>query len=82
MDLHRHLHGQGALRGIQPNGRKFSTSVMNFYVFDDEGKIIDDIAATGMLGILQGIGASGKKNEHQLSAVIPRIAEVARAGRG
>ena len=35
---------------------------MNFYVFDDEGKIIDDIAATGMLGILQGIGADEKKD--------------------
>lgn len=31
---------------------------MNFYVFDDEGKIIDDIAASGMLGILQGIGGN------------------------
>ena len=29
-------------------------------MFDDEGKIIDDIAATGMLGILQGIGAGEK----------------------
>ena len=48
--------GKAPFAGIQPNGRKFSTSVMNFYVFDDEGKIIDDIAATGMLGILQGIG--------------------------
>ena len=50
--------GKAPFAGIQPNGRKFSTSVMNFYVFDDEGKIIDDIAATGMLGILQGIGAA------------------------
>ena len=49
--------GKAPFAGIEPNGRKFSTSVMNFYVFDDEGKIIDDIAATGMLGILQGIGA-------------------------
>ena len=50
--------GKAPFAGIQPNGRKFSTSVMNFYVFDDEGKIIDDIAATGMLGILQGIGGN------------------------
>ena len=42
----------------RPKPRKVLTSVMNFYVFDDEGKIIDDIAATGMLGILQGIGAA------------------------
>ena len=54
--------GKAPFAGIQPNGRKFSTSVMNFYVFDDEGKIIDDIAATGMLGILQGIGADEKKD--------------------
>ena len=52
--------GKAPFAGFQPNGRKFSTSVMNFYVFDDEGKIIDDIAATGMLGILQGIGAGGQ----------------------
>jgi len=52
--------GKAPFAGIEPNGSKFSTSVMNFYVFDDEGKIIDDIAATGMLGILQGIGAGGQ----------------------
>ena len=52
--------GKAPFAGIEPNGRKFSTSVMNFYVFDDDGKIIDDIAATGMLGILQGIGAGEK----------------------
>ncbi len=53
--------GKAPFAGIKPNGRKFSTSVMNFYVFDDEGKIIDDIAATGMLGILQGIGTDEQK---------------------
>ena len=35
----------------------FSTSVMNFYSFDEDGKIVDDVAATGIAGILQGIGA-------------------------
>ena len=43
---------------IEPNGRKFSTSVMNFYSFDADGKIVDDTAATGIAGILQGIGAA------------------------
>ena len=43
--------------GMRPNGRKFSTTVMNFYSFDDDGKIIDDVAATGIAGILRGIGA-------------------------
>ena len=43
--------------GLQPNGRSFSTTVMNFYSFDADGKICNDIAATGIAGILQGIGA-------------------------
>jgi hypothetical protein len=29
---------------------------MNFYSFDDDGKIVGDVAATGIAGILQGIG--------------------------
>ena len=47
--------GKAPFAGVEPNGRRFSTSVMNFYVFDEDGKIVDDIAATGMLGIIQGI---------------------------
>ena len=43
--------------GLQPNGRRFSTTVMNFYTFDDDGKIFKDVAATGIAGILRGIGA-------------------------
>ena len=31
---------------------------MNFYSFDADGKIVDDTAATGIAGILQGIGAA------------------------
>jgi steroid delta-isomerase-like uncharacterized protein len=38
-------------------GKHISTSVMNFYYFNDEGKIINDIAAEGMIGILRDIGA-------------------------
>lgn len=30
---------------------------MNFYSFDGEGKIVNDVAAVGIAGILQGIGA-------------------------
>lgn len=44
--------------GIQPNGRKFSTTVMNFYKFDNNGLIIDDIAGVGIAGILKGIGTA------------------------
>lgn len=49
--------GPQPFAGILPNGRKFSTTVMNFYIFDDEGLIIDDIAAVGIAGIIQGISA-------------------------
>ncbi len=49
--------GDAPFAGVQPNGRRFSTTVMNFYSFDDEGKIFKDVAATGIAGILQGIGA-------------------------
>ena len=49
--------GDAPFAGLQPNGRQFSTTVMNFYTLDADGKIIDDVAATGIAGILQGIGA-------------------------
>lgn len=49
--------GSVPFAGVEPNGRSFSTSVMNFYTFDEDGKIIDDVAAVGIAGILQGIGA-------------------------
>ena len=49
--------GSAPFAGLQPNGRKFSTTVMNFYTFDGDGKIVGDIAATGIAGILQGVGA-------------------------
>ena len=42
-----------------PNGRSFATTVMNFYSFDEEGKRVNDVAAVGIAGILQGIGAMG-----------------------
>ena len=49
--------GDSPFAGLRPNGRAFSTTVMNFYHFDEEGMIVDDVAATGIAGILQGIGA-------------------------
>lgn len=51
--------GNAPFAGIEPNGRSFSTTVMNFYSFDGEGKIVNDVAAVGIAGILQGIGAMG-----------------------
>ena len=53
--------GNAPFAGIEPNGRSFSTTVMNFYSFDDEGKIVNDVAAVGIAGILQGIGAMGNR---------------------
>ncbi len=47
----------GEFLGIKPTGKTFSARVMNFYYFDDNGKIINDIAAEGMIAILKAIGA-------------------------
>ncbi|MBQ8464619.1 MAG: ester cyclase [Alphaproteobacteria bacterium] len=50
---------KGEFMGTPATGKHISTSVMNFYYFNDEGKITNDIAAEGMIGILRGIGALG-----------------------
>ncbi len=47
----------GEFMRILPTGNKISVCVMNFYYFNKNGKIINDIAAEGMIGILRGIGA-------------------------
>ena len=46
--------------GIAATGRKFSARVMNFYYFNDAGKITNDVAAEGMITILRAIGACDK----------------------
>jgi predicted ester cyclase len=48
----------GEFMGVAPTGTKIKTTVMNFYFFDDNGKIINDIAADGMIGILRPLGLS------------------------
>jgi predicted ester cyclase len=50
----------GAFMGMPATAKHISTLVMNFYYFNDEGKIINDIAAEGMIGILRDIGALDK----------------------
>ena len=45
----------GAFMGIAPTGKKFSFSCMNFYYFNDEGKIINDVAAKGLIGLFEAL---------------------------
>lgn len=46
----------GAFLGLEATGTKIKTTVMNFYYFNQEGKITNDIAADGMIGILRPLG--------------------------
>lgn len=48
----------GEFLGLAATGTKIKTTVMNFYYFNKEGKIINDIAADGMIGILRPLGLS------------------------
>ncbi len=47
----------GEFMGVKPTGKKISVCVMNFYYFNKDGKVTNDVAAEGMIGILRGIGA-------------------------
>lgn len=47
----------GVFMNFEPTGKKISVCVMNFYYINEEGKVVNDIAAEGMIGILRGIGA-------------------------
>ena len=47
----------GEFMGIKPTDKKISVCVMNFYYFNKDGKVTNDVAAEGMIGILRGIGA-------------------------
>lgn len=47
----------GKFMGIAPTNKKISVCVMNFYYINKDGKVTNDIAAEGMIGILRGIGA-------------------------
>ena len=48
----------GEFLGIKATGKKIKTTVMNFYYFNEKGKIINDVAAEGMIGILRPLGLS------------------------
>lgn len=46
----------GDFMNFPATGKKFSFSCMNFYYFNDDGKIIKDVAAQGMMGLFQSLG--------------------------
>lgn len=46
----------GEFMGLAPTGKKVSFSVMNFYYFNDAGKIINDVAAQGLFGLMTALG--------------------------
>lgn len=48
----------GDFLGQPASGTKIKTTVMNFYYINPEGKITNDIAAEGMIGILRPLGLS------------------------
>ena len=48
----------GEFLGVKPTGTKIKTTVMNFYYFNKDGKVTNDIAAEGMIGILRPLGLS------------------------
>ncbi len=48
----------GEFMGLKATNTKIKTSVMNFYYFNSEGRITNDIAAEGMIGILRPLGLS------------------------
>ena len=48
----------GEFLGIPKTGKKINTTVMNFYYFNEDGKVINDVAAEGMIGILRPLGLS------------------------
>ena len=46
----------GEFMGRAPTGKKFAFSCMNFYYFNDAGKIIKDVAAKGLAGLFEALG--------------------------
>ena len=48
----------GEFLGLAATGTKIKATMMNFYYFNEDGKIVNDIAADGMIGILRPLGLS------------------------
>ena len=47
----------GEFMGRAPTGKTFAFSCMNFYYFNEAGKIIKDVAAQGMAGLFAALDA-------------------------
>ena len=45
----------GMFMGLPATGKKFSFSCMNFYYFNEDEKIVNDVAAQGMLGLFEAL---------------------------
>lgn len=45
----------GQFMDIPATGKTFKTTFMNFYYFNENGKIVKDVAGTGMIGIIQAL---------------------------
>ena len=43
----------GDFMGQKATGNKLNTTVMNIYYFNDDGKIVNDIAAEGIFGVFK-----------------------------
>ncbi|WGE32192.1 ester cyclase [Actinobacillus genomosp. 2] len=50
----------GDFMGKAPTGNKFATRIMNFYYFNKQGKIINDVAAEGLIKIVEAVGLLGR----------------------
>ena len=46
----------GDFMGQKATGNKLNTTVMNIYYFNDDGKIVNDIAAEGIFGVFKALG--------------------------
>ena len=46
----------GDFMNFPASGKKFSFNCMNFYYFNEEGKIVKDVAAQGLMGLFHSLG--------------------------
>lgn len=52
--------------GVTPTEKKLNARFMNFYYFNEAGKIINDIAAEGMIAIFRTLGILNKSRNRNI----------------